>query len=117
MIPPVYSLLSADPDVTAIVGDRIGEHGVLFAKELRPYLTWQIAAGAGEVSLDTGRACHDRVTVQVDCWHPDSAGIARLAGAVRTALESESYYVGVTSDGRDAETLLYQFGMYFDFIL
>lgn len=117
MIPPVYSLLSDSDDVVAIVADRIGEHGAINAKETRPYITWQIVAGAAEVQLDAGRAEHDRAVVQIDCYSPSSAQVGALAQAARTAVESESYFTGHTADDRDAETLLYHFGMQFDFIL
>lgn len=117
MIPPVYSLLSSSPGVVAIVVDRIGEHGRIFPLELRPYITWQIVSGGADAQLDTGRACHDRSTVQVDCWHASSSGLALLADAARTALEQESYFAGVIADEQDAETRLYRFGMQFDFII
>jgi hypothetical protein len=116
MIPPVYSLLKASTEVTAIVVDRIGEHGVIFANELRPYLTWQIVSGIGEVILDKGRSPHDRIQVQVDCWHKTSAGVVDLAEAVRSAIESDAYYSGTVADERDAETLLYRLSLQFDFL-
>ena len=117
MIPPVYLLLHASAEVVALVADRIGEHGRVFPQETRPYITWQIVSGGTDAQLDRGRACHDRSTVQVDCWHADSSGLAALAEAVRTALESDCYFVGPAADEQDDETRLYRFGLLFDFIL
>ena len=85
MIPPVYALLAAAPDVVAIVADRIGEHGTVFATELRPYITWQIVGGGAEVGLDKGRACHDRSMVQLDCYHANSGAVQALRQGGRTA--------------------------------
>lgn len=117
MIPPVYALLSGASAVTGIVADRIGAHGQVLPTETRPYVTWQMVSGAGELVLDKGRAPDDRVSVQVDCYHTSAAGLRALADAVRTALESDSYYTGLIADERDAETALYRLGMQFDFIL
>ena len=117
MIPPVYQLLAASPAVGAIVGDRIGASGEVFANETRPYVTWQCISGFGELTLDRGRAALDRVTVQVDCWHNTTAGRRKLAEAVRAALEGDGVYTGLAADERDAETGLYRWGFQFDFIL
>ena len=43
MFPRVYQTLTANATVVAMVGDRIGRHGVIQQTETRPYITWQIA--------------------------------------------------------------------------
>lgn len=117
MIPPVYDLLHASAAVVSIVADRIGAHGQVFPNELRPYITWQIVSGTGDNTLDRGRAPSDRTSVQVDCYHKTEAGLRLLVNASRTALESDSYYVGLPVDERDAETQLYRMALQFDFIV
>lgn len=117
MIPPVYNLLHASSAVTAIVADRIGAHGQVLPNELRPYITWQIVSGTGDNTLDKGRAPNDRVSVQVDCYHADEAGLRTLVNATRSTLESDSYYVGLVADERDAETRLFRMALQFDFII
>ena len=117
MRPPVYSLLAASAPVVAIVGDRIGAHGEVFAREVRPYVTWQSVSGGAEITLDRGRAPNDRVSVQVDFWHPTEAGLVTLVEAGRTALESACYVVGLVADEKDDATGLYRQSLQFDFIL
>ncbi len=117
MIPPVYSLMRASSAVVAIVADRIGAHGQVLPNELRPYITWQIVSGTGDNTLDKGRAPNDRASVQVDCYHTEEAGLRSLVNAARTALESDSYYVGLVADERDADTRLFRMALQFDFIV
>ena len=117
MIPPVYSLLKSSPSVVAIIADRIGAHGQVLPNETRPYITWQIVSGTGDNTLDRGRAPNDRVSVQIDCYHATEPGLRSLVNAARTALESDSYYVGLIVDERDAETLLFRMALQFDFII
>ena len=117
MSPPVYALLSASPAVVALVADRIGAHGEVFPGELRPYLTWKMVSGFADNTLDKGRAPNDRVTVQIDCYHPTEAGLRALSNAARSAVESGAYYTGLVADERDPDTQLYRLGLQFDFIL
>lgn len=117
MIPPVYALLKASAPVVAIVADRIGAHGQVMPDELRPYITWQVVNGAGENTLDKGRAPADRASVQIDFYHSTEAGLRALSEAGRNAVESASYYVGLVADERDADTLLFRLALQFDFVL
>ena len=117
MIPPVYDLLAASPAVVAIVSDRIGAHGQVLPSETRPYITWQIISGTADNTLDKGRAPNDRATVQIDCYHNTEPGLRSLSDAVRSAVESDSYYVGLVADERDAETRLFRYALQFDFVL
>ena len=45
MFPRVYQTLTANATVVAMVGNRIGRHGVIQQTETRPYITWQIVLG------------------------------------------------------------------------
>lgn len=117
MIPPVYNLLHASPAVVAIVADRIGAHGQVLPNETRPYITWQMISGSGEIVLERGRAPADRVSVQIDCYHATEKGLRELTEAVRSAVESDSYYVGLVADERDEETRLFRMALQFDFVL
>lgn len=117
MTPPVYNLLHASPTVVGIVADRIGAHGQVFPDELRPYITWQTVSGNGELTLDRGRAPNDRASVQIDCYHATESGLRTLTEAARSAVESDSYYVGLVADERDEETRLFRMALQFDFVL
>lgn len=117
MLPPVFQILKASAAVKAIVGTnppRIYRHGRAPQDATRPYVTWQVVSGVPENHLsDTPPV--DRMSVQVDCWHPSDAGIEDLASAVRDAGEAAGHCTGVIVDERDAETKLYRLSLQFDF--
>lgn len=116
MLPPIYSALTADPDVAALVGDRIYPHSDAPQDVAAPYVTWFVAAGAPENTLSDPPPV-DRLVVQVDCWHPQSAGVPALAAAVRAAIESHAYITAYLTNGRDPETRLYRIGLQADWWL
>lgn len=120
MLPLVFQALKASASVKAIVGTnppRIYRHGSAPQPEKnaqpQAYVTWQVIVGTPENNLSDPVPL-DRMTVQVDCWHPADTGIDLLATAVRDALELVCHMTGVIVDLREPETKLYRIGMQFD---
>lgn len=110
MLPPIYPTLSASPSVSAIVGTRIYPHADAPQDVAAPYVTWFLAGGSPEITLSEPPLV-DRMTVQIDCWHPTSAGVVALSLAVRDAIESHAHITGYPINTRDAETKLYRMGL------
>lgn len=114
MLPKIYSWLSTS-DVEAIVGSppRVYRHGEAPQGVARPYVTWQLVSGSPDNTLSE-LPLVDRIVVQVDCWHPDDAGVEALATAVRDALELHGHMTAVLLDQREPDTKLYRIAMQFD---
>jgi len=125
MFPPVFQTLKASADVTNIVGTnppRIYRHGSAPQRDvndntpLQPYVTWMVVTGTPENQLSDVPLI-DRVTVQVDCWHPTDKGIVPFAQAVRDAIEPTAHMTAMPVDERDPETKLYRIALEFDWFL
>lgn len=116
MLPPIYSILSAATAVSAIVGNRIYPHADAPLDVTAPYITWFIVSAPPEIQL-SGTPTHDRFTVQVDCWHPTSAGVTALASVARTALEAQCNVTNLMLNQRDPETRLYRLALQLDYFL
>ena len=115
MLPLVYQWLTASAPVLEQVSDRIYRHGHSPAQGVRPYLVWMLVAGVPDNNL-SGLPPSDRMTVQVDCWHPTDNGVEALATAVRDALEPHGHLTAIPMDTRDmSETRLYRISLQFDF--
>jgi hypothetical protein len=105
MLPPVYALLSAAPDVVAIVGDRIHRNHAGDNPQA-PYITWRVVSGVPQTYHGTPPSL-DAFRVQIDCWgKPVDAKAA--ARAVRAALEPHGVEVSFFDDFDD-ETKLSRF--------
>lgn len=117
MLPPVFQTLKASSAVKAIVGTnppRIYRHGSAPQDVSRPYITWTLVSSVPENNLSDPPPT-DRQTVQVDCWHPEDAGIDELATAVRDAIEPIAHMTSTLFDEQEPETKLYRIGLQFDF--
>lgn len=114
MLPPIYDILTASPAVSAIVGTRIYPHGEAPHDVARPYVTWFLVSDVPQNLLDAAPDI-DRATVQVDCWHPTSAGVVQLASAVRSAIEPRAHVTNIFLNGREPETRLYRFAIQLDY--
>lgn len=121
MLPPVFQTLKASADVRAIVGSnppRIYRHGeALQRAQTQPqeaYITWSLVSGVPENNLSESHPVN-RQSVQVDCWHPENAGIETLADAVRDAIEPVAHMTAAVVNNRDPDTRLYRIGLQFDF--
>lgn len=116
MLPQVFQTLKLSTDVKNIVGTnppRIYRHGVAPQDTTRPYITWVLVSGVPENQL-SGLPGADRMTVQVDCWHPTDSGVESLATAVRDACEPYAHMTSVLVNEREQETKLYRIGLQFD---
>jgi hypothetical protein len=116
-LPPVFTLLAAAPEVTAIVGAapvRVFPGGVIPQGQAMPAIAWLVVAGMPENML-ADRAVVDNQRVQIDCWAADFNSANALFEAVRTALEPHAYLVAMndpegtsTNTGYDIETRRYR---------
>lgn len=116
MLPPLYALLFAASSVAAIVSTRIFPHGDAPQDTTQPYITWQMVSGVPENSLSDAPDI-DRCTLQINCWHPTSAGVISLATAVRAAVEPAGHVTGVPVNQRDTATRLYWIALQMDWFL
>jgi hypothetical protein len=118
MLPSVFTLLTADPAVTALVGTRIYRHGSAPQKVEAPYVTWFLVSGIPENELSSLPRV-DRMEVQIDCWSNNTgtgdAQVEELAAAVRDALEPVAHMTGIIANEQDFETRRYRLGMQFTF--
>jgi hypothetical protein len=118
MLPPVFALLKQSAAVKNIVGTnppRIYRHGNAPQDKAIPYVTWFLVVGTPENNLSDPPP-DDRMTVQVDCWHPTDTGVDLLATAVRDALEPHGHVTGILIDERDTATRLYRMALQCDLI-
>ena len=123
MFPPVFRTLKASEDVRNIIqsgsgAPRIFRHGAAPQDAERPYITWIVVSGIPENNLSDLPPV-DRVTVQVDAWHPTDAGVEALALAVRDAIEPHAHMTnGPLLDDRDlANSKLFRIAMQFDWFV
>ena len=116
MLPPIYTILSAAPAVSAIVGSRIYPHADAPLDVTAPYITWFIVSAPPEIQL-SGTPTHDRFTVQVDCWHQTSSGVTSLTSAARAALEAQCNVTNLLLNQRDTDTKLYRIALQLDYFL
>lgn len=120
MLPQVFQMLKASTAVKDIVGSnppRIYRHGSAPPKKegdpLVAYITWFLVSGIPENNLSDPPPV-DRMSVQVDCWHPTDAGVDLLSTAARDALELFGHMTGVVINEREPETKLYRMALEFD---
>lgn len=116
MFPPIYALLKNSPTVASIVQTRIYRHGRAPQNVDKPYVTWSVVAAAPANNLSSPPG-HDLCSVQIDCWHPQDAGVQDLAEAVRDAMETESHMTALVANERDPETKVYRVALQFDYWL
>lgn len=116
MLPPIYAALQAAPAVVALVGTRIYRHGRAPQDVAAPYVTWTLVAATPENHL-SGLPPMDRMTVQVDCWHPTDEGCEVLTRVVRDAIEPHAHVTSTLIDQRDPETKLWRMALQLDWWL
>lgn len=117
MLPGVFEVINASTAVKAIIGTnpvRCYRHGEAPQKVARPYLTWYLASGRPENSLDEVPRV-DENTAHIDCWSDSDAQVETLAKAVRDAIEPTHHMISIGPNGRDPETMRYRLGMDFTF--
>ena len=98
----LYSLLSADATISAMVGDRISP--VLLPEgSPMPAMTYQVTRGSGDPTFDTSGLI--KLYMQFDCFGTDYSDAAQLRKALVMLLNG---YQGVLSDGTDLQLAQFQ---------
>ena len=115
MLPPVYSLLSADPYISTVVGKAIYAHGAAPIDVTRPYITWFLVSGSPLDQL-SGAPCTDFDLVQIDVWSRGVDEVVSIARAVRNLLDSKGNANRVVMDTFDKDTKLYRHAIETSFI-
>lgn len=115
MLPNLFLPLKDDTDVSAIVGNRIYRHGNAPQDVTKPYITWFLVTGVPDNNLSEPPPS-DRMTCQVDCWHPTDLGIEQLAINVRNVLETLGHITSIVVNERDADTKLFRLAFQVDLI-
>lgn len=111
----VYQVLRGNATVVSTVGTRIYRHGSAPQDVAKPYITWFVVTGQPEDVLNAA-PCHDRDTVQIDCWSETDTGVETLAYAVRAALDNQLISNRIIIDSRENDTKLYRMALEADFI-
>jgi hypothetical protein len=116
VIPPIFPLLSAAPDVAAIVDDRIYRHGRApqNIKDVGPYITWSVVGGHSETYL-ADNATIDQELAQLDLWALTPQTCKALMLAVVAVLEDAGYPAGIPQDDFEEDTQLYRYMLQFHF--
>ena len=115
MLPNVYQVLRGNATVVSTVGTRIYRHGSAPQDVQKPYITWFMVAGTPQDILNAA-PCHDRDTIQIDCWSETDNGVETLAYAVRAALDSQLISNRMVINNRETDTKLYRIAIEADFI-
>jgi hypothetical protein len=119
LLPPVFQALKASQAVKDIVGTnppRIYRHGSAPQDVTSPYITWFLVAGIAENNV-SDTPPFDRMSVQVDAWHPSDSGVELLALAIRDALELYAISTQILIDDFETETRLFRIAQQFDWLL
>lgn len=111
----VYKVLSGNATVVSTVGTRIYRHGSAPQNVLKPYITWSMVIGMPQDVLNSA-PCHDKDTIQIDCWSETDAEVETLAYAVRSALDNNLISNRIIIDNRETDTKLYRMAVEADFI-
>lgn len=122
MLPPVFQALKASSAVRDIIGGskpRVYRHGLAPDGVEAPYVTWQVIVAPPENQL-SGTPTADRMTIQVNCWYPESngdKGVVTLMEAVRDAIEPLAHMTGIVIDQQEPETRNYWMAGQFDWFV
>ena len=111
----VYQVLRSNAAVVSAVATRIYRHGSAPQDVVKPYITWSMVIGMPQDILNAA-PCHDKDTIQIDCWSETDTGIETLAYAVRAALDSQLISNRIIIDNRETDTKLYRMAIEADFI-
>ena len=116
-LPPVFTILSGDTNVTDIIGVN-PTRCYLFAaapqNTQQPFVTWHVSTSTPENHLDRLPVV-DQDRVQVDCWATSPTVCIQLAGAVRDALELHTHMITKLNMGKDPDTNLHRWVLEFTF--
>lgn len=126
MLPPVWNVLRASPDVVDLVGHRIWRAGTAPQDEVRSsierglaYITWFVVDAPPENTLSETPKI-DRNVIQVDLWCGGRDGeelVETLATRVRDAIEPHAHMTGRPVDERESATRLWRMALQFDWFV
>lgn len=123
MMPPVFPLLAAAPDVTALIGTApVRCYPAVIPQTsdgqpnntLLPAVTWLTIVGTPENYIDTPPTI-EQSRVQVDAWALTLALAQQVFDAARAALEDGGRNVMASSNGFDYEPETKRFRVSGDF--
>lgn len=98
----LYTLLSGDPTISAMVGDRISP--VLLPEgSPMPAMTYQVTRGTSDPTFDTSGLI--KLFMQFDCFGLNYSDAAQLRKALVMVLNG---YQGVLSDGTNLQLAQFQ---------
>ena len=111
MFPPIFSVCSADPAVTALLGTsptRLYLFGEAGQGTALPYATWQGIGGSPENYINNLPDI-DSYALQVDVWASTASSARAVAQALRNAIEPNAHITSWRGESRDTETKLYRY--------
>jgi len=118
MIAPIFSVCSASPSVTALLGTdpvRLYPFGMQDDDVVYPYAVWQGIGGMPENYLSQ-RPDADSYSIQVDVYADTPTEVISVARALRDAVEPHAYITRWGNQGRDPETKRYRYSFDVDWI-
>lgn len=107
MEPPIFSVCSTDPGVTALLGAgvdcRLYSFGEAPDGTQKPYAVWSLIAGSPENYL-AGRPDADGFTLQVDVYAATTSAVTAVTKALCAAIELRAHVVRWGGTDRDPKT-------------
>lgn len=120
MLPPVFSLLSNDAAVGALLGAgnacRVYPWGSAADNVAKPYVTWYVVTGIAE-NTQSDPPPMDSFTTQIDVWGDDTGSTVAAAQAVRNAIETIAYVTGYNPSDRDPDTGRFRYSFDAEFVV
>lgn len=108
MIPPIYTVVTGNSSVTALIGTRFYPAASAPQGVTKPYATYQNISGVPENYINQVPDV-DEYGIQVDCFAESYAQVVSLAEAIRDAVEPVAHITAWRGDQRDPETMMYRF--------
>lgn len=119
MIPPIFPLCIASPEVLLAFGDaptRVYPFGLIEKPPALPYAVWQTVSGSPENFL-AQRPDMDALTTQVDVYAKNEAVLIEGATALRDAFEPRGYITRWGGQMLDPETKLLRLSFDVDWLV
>jgi len=110
--PAIYTLLSANAQVTAVFGTspmRVYPYSTAPQNGIAPYATWRIVGGTPENSL-ADIAELDTISIQFDVFATTDTGANTATQVLRDVIEETMYVISWSDQGNDYDTGLFSFG-------
>lgn len=120
MLPPIFSLLSTNAAVGALIGVgsacRCYPWGNAPPDVVSPYVTWYTVAGLPDNTLSDTPAT-DEFVGQIDIWGDTGASAVAAATAVRAAIETYGNVTQYNPSDRDPATGRYRMSFDAEFVV